>query len=259
MSKIEIEERRERIRKLYLTTEKSTQEMAEEVNATAQVVANDIRVLKQQGKLDRGRRVKLSQLKKAQEKMAKKPGNITKVVGDQNTKSPETQKEIQKIETKSALIRKLCDDFYGQEGTKKIFSQYISDCKSRCKRGILQEDEVKLVENIAMLTQEYKNIICYLEICLRLKKYNEAIKFANDQMMNNETLTTEERNKIREMRKKIKEIMEKQIAITALENGLGVESARKQSGLPETVVIQLNHQLLQKKAQEEKKEEEPNI
>lgn len=272
-----MEERREKVIKLY-NKGKSQREIAEELQVSQMTVYRHIKYLKERGKIAER---KGTRKQKETEKRIKERREKVKELYNKGKTAEEIQEELQasrrtiyrdkkylkeqeenskrnkrtkRIEDRREKVKELCDEFYGQVKIQKIFDKYILDCKNKFKKGTLTKDEVSSIGKIASVTEKYEDIVFYLKICTEFKNYKEALKFANSQIYN-ETLTKEEKDRIKQMKEKIQEIMKKQIAITALENGQGVKLAMSQSGLPETMVLELNHQLLQK-AQENRNKQE---
>ena len=255
-----IEQRREEVKKLYNEHKMTQSEIARKLHVSEGTISKDIKYLKEQGEIKNDRieqrREEVKELYKTGEMTQSEIAIKLDVSLSTIAKDIEYLKEQEKIEIgkrkrgkhktrklNPIQIRKLCDDFCGEPKKKETLEKYILDCKDEFKEGTLKVENLPIIEEVATLIDNYKSCAFYLNVCIKFKKFQEAIKFINSQI-SNETFTDEQRNKIKELRKKMEEISKKNIAIGMLEKGEGVAKTVELLGLPEVDVIRLNNKLL---------------
>ena len=144
MVKIKTEIRREKILKLKKEG-KTTEQIAQELRISSSTVYSDLNAMKNPTK--------------------KRVTNKEK-----STKKNATNKfDINDIDVR---------ELYGETSIPKVklkkLEQYITNCKKKFKKGSLEKQEMKKIQEIIMLRGKYDDIIFYIGICIKFKMFAEA-------------------------------------------------------------------------------------
>ena len=111
------------------------------------------------------------------------------------------------------------------------------------------------IQDVVILTDEYKDIVFYLKVLVRCRQFEEAIRLVNSQI-NKEYRDKEQKAKMIELKEQIQLIEKKHIAMGVLNRGEGIKKAVEYSGLLEVDVLRLKRKLLEKEQENKRKKEE---
>ena len=268
----ELRIRREKVKKLY-NEGKSGYEIADILFFSRTTISKDINYLIDQGEMTRkekaiGRDMEARRAKrreyvailynegKTREEIAEQThfsiATIKKDIDFLISENIIQQRETIKVEKKQETIKRpisaekakeLCVKFYGQVKVLNKLNEYVSDCRQKYAKNKLKKEEVEVLREVVLATNNYKDVVFYINLCIDSGDFGEAIKFINGQV-NNENFTVEQKNRIKSMQQRLKQTIKTHKAKKILEQGLGVQEAIKQSGLSELEVIKINKELL---------------
>ena len=259
-SQEKIKIRREKLVKLY-ESGMLKKDIAQELKVTTQTIRDDIKALEKQGiVLTRKTKPTSKRMKKRRKKVEKlrKEGESEKDIAEKlNISHKKVMYDIKALEEqenelkrnaekeKENEIRKLCEDFWGQPKTLDKLKEYILKYKIKFNNKTLKKEELEIIRQIAETTEGFEDGVFYVRACMRFRRIQEAVKFVNNNI-NNENWDKKQREKMKEMKEKLKYIVKVNAAVIELKNGKGVKQVSHETGLSETDVVKINKQLLQK-------------
>ena len=157
----------------------------------------------------------------------------------------EILEEEKKIKKESMAIQRKVNKDNFTEKDYQSFVEYISHCKERLNKKQLKREDLAIIKKVVNITYKYNDIIFYAKACIHLGQIAEAKKAVNSARFS-EDFSSEQKEKLNELSRKIIEAEKKKTAIIMLKNGRGVLEAAKSSGLSEIEVVRLNKKLLAK-------------
>ena len=145
---MKIEERRKRVKELY-EEGKIQSEIVEELQVADSTISRDIKYLKEKGEITTVKReAKTIERRKRVKELYEEGKTQSEIAKELHISNTTISRDIQFLEGKDKIsIKKLCEDFYGQRGIKKIFKKYISDCKDKFEQGTLQKKELETIKD----------------------------------------------------------------------------------------------------------------
>lgn len=246
-------EQRQQIVEEEIKARKTAKQIKKETGISKTAIVRYKKKLREQGKLT-GKEKPETQSEKQIKRRTKK---IKKMIEDEKT-NKEMEEELgvsrstiyrgkrilreQEIAQLSERVKKLYENFYGQDDTIEKFEEYLTLCKERYEQKMIDEKDLIAIKCAAISTQRYENIAFYLKLCIRFNQFEEAIRLAHD-YINYETFSQEEKEKI----KKSKEECQKYLkAINMIKQKINDEQIMKISGVSKVELA-----ILKKKAKEQ--------
>lgn len=231
-------EQRQQIVEEEIKARKTAKQIKKETGISKTAIVRYKKKLREQGKLT-GKEKPETQSEKQIKRRTKK---IKKMIEDEKT-NKEMEEELgvsrstifrgkrilreQEIAQLSERVKKLYENFYGQDDTIEKFEEYLTLCKERYEQKMIDEKDLIAIKCAAISTQRYENIVFYIKLCIRFNQFEEAIKFAHD-YINYETFSQEEKEKI----KKSKEECQKYFkAINMIKQKINDEQIKEISGV----------------------------
>ncbi len=75
------------------------------------------------------------------------------------------------------VVKMSCKEFYGQANLIMILKRYMSSCKIRFENNVLKAEDLPVIKEVAILTQNYEDMAFYLKVAISEEKFEEAQQY----------------------------------------------------------------------------------